>query len=134
MNIKNEKGITGIDITVAVLLIAIFVAILAALFSGVNTNSKSVERRSKASELAIKAIEEMKTKSFNELQSESSTEIEDGYYKEIKVEDYSETNIGAKEDIVKKVTVIVSYRDNGKEEKIELSTIRVNENGDGGSQ
>ena len=45
MNMKNEKGITTIDVTVSIILITLFVALIAVLIYNVNKNSDSMERR-----------------------------------------------------------------------------------------
>ena len=60
MNIKSEKGITNIDIIVSIILITLFVAIIATLMYSINSNSKSVERRSEATNYAINTIEKIK--------------------------------------------------------------------------
>lgn len=46
MKVKSENGITNIDITVSIILITLFVAIIATLMYNINSNSNSVERRS----------------------------------------------------------------------------------------
>ena len=57
MNLKNEKGITNIDIIVSIIIITLFVAIIATLMSNINGNSDSVERRAEATNYAINEIE-----------------------------------------------------------------------------
>lgn len=46
--LKNENGITGIDITVSVLIITLFVAMLTTIFFNINTDSKAMERKTEA--------------------------------------------------------------------------------------
>lgn len=132
--LKNEKGITGIDITVAVLIITLFVAMLTTIFFNINTDSKAIERKTEATHYAISLIEEIKNKSFEELNNfidtqESSILDENGkqtpYTKKIFVIDYAEMegNEDKVPNIVKKVTVEVSYLNKGETEKIELSTL-----------
>lgn len=45
--INQEKGITGIDIVVAVFIITIFVALITTLFYNINSNSASIERKTR---------------------------------------------------------------------------------------
>ena len=47
-HLKDEKGITGIDITIAIIIITVFVAIIATLFYNIQNSSASIERRTKA--------------------------------------------------------------------------------------
>ena len=125
MNIKSERGFTGIDVTVAILVITVFIALISVLLASLDSNSKSISRRTEATYQAVNLIEEQKAKNIEELQDEEGYIENTPYYKEIKVEDYKD--IRGREDIeegiVKKVTVTVSYKDGKEEKKIELSTI-----------
>lgn len=139
MNLKNEKGVTGIDISIAVVIIFIFVSIIAIIIANLNNSSKELDRKSEAIYIAINEIENIKNQGFSKyetLNKESTQDMDgnsfvnqptetEGFYKTISVLDYTE--IEGNEDkvpnIVKKVTVTISYMFNGKEEKVELATI-----------
>ena len=60
MLIKEEKGITGIDIAISVILITIFIAMMANLIANININSKEIERKTKATSYAVQEIEKIK--------------------------------------------------------------------------
>ena len=126
MNWKNEKGITTIDITVSIILITLFVALIAVLIYNVNKNSDSMERRAEATNYVINAIAEIKTTNFDNLQNSEQNIGDTGYYEKITVIDYVDLK---KEDfimsgLVKKVTVEVSYKDGDTTQTVDLSTIR----------
>ncbi len=126
MNWKNEKGITTIDVTVSIILITLFVALIAVLIYNVNQNSDSIERRAEATNYVINAIEEIKTTNFDNLQNSEQNIGDTGYYEKITVIDYVDLK---KEDfimsgLVKKVTVEVSYKDGNTTQTVDLSTIR----------
>ena len=126
MNWKNEKGITTIDVTVSIILITLFVALIAVLIYNVNKNSDSMERRAEATNYVINAIEEIKTTNFDNLQNSEQNIGDTGYYEKITVTDYVDLK---KEDfimsgLVKKVTVEVSYKDGNTTQTVDLSTIR----------
>ena len=126
MNWKNEKGITTIDITVSIILITLFVALIAVLIYNVNKNSDSMERRAEATNYVINAIAEIKTTNFDNLQNSEQNIGDTGYYEKITVTDYVDLK---KEDfimsgLVKKVTVEVSYKDGDTTQTVDLSTIR----------
>lgn len=128
MNIKNEKGITNIDITITVIIITLFIGIIAVLLSNVNSNSKSIERRSEATNYAINAIETIKTQKFEELkdgETEEDVKENSSYHKKVIITDYAKLqgNENAVEGLVKKVTVQISYKDGKHTETVELSTV-----------
>ena len=60
MRIKEEKGITGIDIAISVIIITIFIAMIANLIVNINLNSKDVERKTIATSYAVQEIEKIK--------------------------------------------------------------------------
>ncbi len=132
MNLKNEKGITTIDVTVSIILITLFVALIAVLIYNVNKNSDSMERRADATNYVINAIEEVKITNFDNLQNSEQNIGDTGYYEKITVIDYadlkreeqSEQDDSIISGLVKKVTVEVSYKDGDTTQTVDLSTIR----------
>ncbi len=130
---KSEKGYTGIDIAISVIVITIFVSFIAALSSRVNSSSKEIELKSKATEIAILEIETIKNKTWDDITTEdtayrNTTEVQQGYYRTIIVEDYHDIDSTKEPDIVKKITVQIQYMFKGKKENVELSTIVAKEN------
>ena len=57
---KSEKGYTGVDIVISVIVLFIFVSIIATLSYSFNSSAKEIELKSKATEIAITQIETMK--------------------------------------------------------------------------
>lgn len=141
MNVKNEKGITGIDITLSVILITIFIGILTTISYNIQNDVKQVNRQAEVLEYAITSIEELKALDFNQLPTIGNNKItgfEDGYitdsqgkttpyYKTITVQDYKEIDTTAEAEIVKKVTVEILYKFKNKNKSITLSAIKVKE-------
>lgn len=137
MKIKSEKGITNIDITVSIILITLFVAIIATLMYNINSNSNSVERRSIATNYAINEMESLKAQNFDELEETvEPNEFEDilenekptGYAKKVTIIDYANLEENKDDDtivpgLVKKVTVEISYKDGNTTQTIDLSTV-----------
>lgn len=132
--LKNEKGITGIDIIVSILIITIFVAILTVLFFNINTDSKGIERKTEATHYAISLIEEIKNKGIEDadmyIDNEGSSILDASkqatpYTKKVYVVDYAEMegNEDKMPNLVKKVTVEVSYINKGETETVELSAL-----------
>ncbi len=140
MKLRSEKGFTGIEIAVSVVIIFIFVSIIAILNYRISSTAKEIELKSDATYLAINEIESVKSDSFSKYDNRSekngnsiivnNEEIKEGYYKTISVIDYTDLpgNENKTENIVKKVTVKVSYMFKAKEQTVELSTVVTKEN------
>ena len=135
MKIKSEKGITGIDITIAILIITLFVALITTLFYRLNANSAEMERRSEATHKAINIIENVKNEiKYNEKYRNTLNGIVDEgyidngpYYKKVSIIDYSAMPENENKEIIpnviKKITVEVLYKDGKENESVSLSAI-----------
>lgn len=139
---KSERGFTAIDVSIAIILIFIFVSILAVLFFQYNNSSQELERKSQATYYAISEIEQIKNSNFDEyigmgitqidtieegniqVENESGNIEDTEYYKTITVEDYSLTRPEKKIDYVKTIKVQISYKFNNKTQTVELSTVK----------
>ena len=139
MKIKSEKGITGIDITVSILVITIFISLIGVLIFNIDSQSKSIERRTEAAYQAVNLIEELKGMTIEELEALSEDEKNgyiDGtsYTKKIEIVDYKDLTEENQNDdtiqsgILKKVTVTVLYKDGADTEEISLSAIVTKDN------
>lgn len=65
MVIKEEKGVTGIDIAISVIVITIFIAMIANLIASININAKDTERKTKAISYAVQEIEKIKALGYS---------------------------------------------------------------------
>ena len=144
MKLKAESGITGIDITVSITLISIFIALIATITYNIQKKSADIERLSEATMYAVELVEEIKSGGFDILPAKGTNTIENyepgyildnegketPYYQEIQVLDYTELpgNESKVSEILKKVTVNVKYMSGSKEKTVELSTIISKEN------
>ena len=134
MNLKSEKGFTGVEINIAVIIIFIFVSIFSALFANINSHKKAIQLKSEAVYIAIDEIETIKN--IGIIEGQDLTTInepvsdKEGFYKTITVLDYAdmEGNEDKEHDIVKKITVEISYMHKAEVQKVELSTIISKEN------
>lgn len=143
MKIKNEKGVSGIEVAIVVVLIFIFVSVIASLIYRINSKSNEIELKSEATSIAVDEIELIKNTDFSEFEELNKTSTTDkngnslvnqptskeGFYKTIIVEDYTdiEGNEDKISDLVKKVTVKISYMFKSKEQSVELSTLLLKE-------
>ena len=134
MNLKSEKGATGVDIAISIIILSLFIGLIVSLMYGIGQTSKDIERKTEATNYAISEIEKLKAEDFETLESkQTSGYIEDTpYYKTIKVVDYAdlEENKGQDKEpgLVKKVTVEIAYKSGKENKKVELSTVLSKEN------
>lgn len=140
---RKEKGFTGVDIIISIFVITIFVAIIGNLIINVNLNNKSIERRTIATSYAIQEIEKIKSLKYQEqynnkgLKGKEILEQKEiyqnekftGYNKTIYIEDYISIiqNEEKEPNIVKQITIEISYLLGNKNQTVELSTYIVKE-------
>lgn len=134
MKIKSERGITTIDITVSIILITVFVALIATLMYNLNSNTDALEKRTVAINYAIDTIENLKAQEFSDLQDtdEQNNSFENidstGYSRKITITDYANLPENSGDNtilsgLVKKVTVEIAYKEGDTTQTVELSTV-----------
>ena len=147
MKIKNQEGFTSIDLTVSIILITLFVALIVAIMYTINANFISIERRTEATNYAINEIESLKAQNFEDLQDTPTDGTNDfvnmtdkegerntaigkttSFSKKITIIDYSNLPENQGDDtivsgLVKKVTVEIAYKEGDEIKTVELSTV-----------
>lgn len=118
--ILDNKGITGIDLSISLIVLTIFSGLIISLMSSIYKNSLEIQKGSNAMAYATMILEKVDEKSFNQVDEnfiatlENEIKIDDGYTVEIISADDIE------EGLLKKVVLKVSYDING-EEKIDIN-------------
>ena len=74
MKLRSEKGFTGIDISISVVIIFIFVSIIAALIAQVNSKSREISLKNDATYIAINEIEKVKSNGLEEYVGKSEAD------------------------------------------------------------
>ena len=136
MNIRSEKGFSGMDLAISITVIFICITFISILSYNMNSEKKAMELKSQALQLCVKQIELMKQVNFTELEGKGITDkyvytgnllnsvsIPEGFTRTVTVEDYNHINNTAFADYLKKITVEISYKHKKKDEKIQLSTL-----------
>ena len=133
--LKSQKGIAGINIAVGIIVLFMFVSFVAVIFYNTNSSSKEIELKSKATNLAVTGIEEMKAKGYEAIKDlrkgaiYEEKDIEEGFHRIIQISDYAdEDEENRVAGIVKKVNVQIQYMFKGQKEQVELSTMLTKEN------
>lgn len=137
MQIKDEKGLVGTDISIAVIIVVIFVTIITTIFYQIGMSHTRTRRNAVATDLAVNLLEnielmpydEFLTTDLNELWTkkegqEGKIKIPKGYEVEIKRLEENED----KQDYVKEVRVSVHYKVGEDGKNITIKTLKEREN------
>jgi len=138
MLIKEEKGFTGIDIAISLIVITIFISIIANLIANINLTAQDTNRKTIATSYAVQEIEKIKAQGYSDsydskgIAKEEVLKEEDiyngseftGYNKKIVIRDYVlvVNDTTKKSNIVKEITVNISYKVGNKEKNVKIST------------
>lgn len=133
MKIKQNKGITMVDLVIALAIISIMVGVVGNLFYQSFYYSTSITRTAYATSYAINAIEWIEKMPYEEVDSSLNEKVKqalnipaDSYQIDITVENYKDKN-PLKEDIIKIIKVTVKYIFNEKEESFSLKKLKIKE-------
>ena len=146
MLVKDEKGLTGVDITISIIVMTIFMAMIANLIVNIKLNTLDIKRKSIATSYVVQEIEKIRAQGYIDdydskgINSEEILKDEDiydksefsGYHKKVTIKDYVlvvDKNTKTK-DIVKEITVEISYKLGSEDKKIVISTYVSKENDD----
>lgn len=138
--IKNNKGLTGIDIVVSITIIVIVLGVVTAIYGAYSKKAKEVKRTTTATNLAMTVIEKIEEKDISSITTKSGSDEIDlttGYDVDSVPNGYTITAIkkelstGAPDDdlmnsLAFQVEVTVTYNVQNKEKSITLSTIKKN--------
>jgi len=136
MRIKKENGFAGTDIAISVMVVTIFIAMIANMIANINLNSSEVDRKTKATSYAMQEIEKIKAQGIQAYIGKGIDEeyiinediIVDnefsGYHKTIIIKDYVliKQDTTKQKDIIKEVTVEISYKVANNERNVVIST------------
>lgn len=134
-SIKDEKGLTGVDIAISLVIVTMFVAIITNLIANINLDTEKMDRKSKALAYAVQEIETIRAtgyiEKYNGMKEEKLKEEDiynnsefTGYHKVVSIkDDILVENSGTKTaDTTKQITVEVFYKLGKNVESIKIST------------
>lgn len=125
--LKNNKGVTGIDIVMSILIIIISVTLITIMYSKYSEKSKEIKRNASATNIAMKVIEEIDKTKFDDItdkliEENFKIDTENGYTVRVK-------KVEELENIFIKFKVETEYKIGNKSETVELYTTKVKYNG-----
>ena len=144
MNFRNNKGITGIDISIALIIMVLFVSLVSSLVYNHVVTSRGINRKATATNVAVNKIEELKLLPYTDLADKEgvttqyatqdgqliNSEGTTGPYKVItEIAKYKNSIFSTDvpdrdnlQDVIEIVNVKVEYTVGNKNEKVEITT------------
>ena len=127
MKLRSNKGVTGVDLSIALIIIVLFVGLVSTLSYNYVKTSRSVNRKAIATDIAIRKIEELKQTPYDDIleiapdapegiqyADKEGTILSSGtgpYQIITEIRKYSNTDIENLQDVMKIVTVRVVFND-----------------------
>lgn len=126
--ISNNKGVTGIDLTVAIIILTLYTGIIVILMSNTYRTSTEIQMGANAMSYATMVLEKVDEKAYEEidnnfvtkLKSSGEVQMNDNYTVEISTNELEE-------NMFKKVQVSVKYNLNGEEKSIVINKLKIKE-------
>lgn len=126
--ISNNKGVTGIDLTVAIIILTLYTGIIVTLMSNTYRTSIEIQMGANAMSYATMVLEKVDEKAYEEidnnfvtkLKSSGEVQMNDNYTVEISTNELEE-------NMFKKVQVSVKYNLNGEEKSIVINKLKIKE-------
>lgn len=147
--LKNQKGVTGADAVLAVAIAVLFAGIIVTLAYNIYITTNSLKRSSQALSYITSTFEYVGTQYYDDItkdniekyingnEEENIVALDEGtlstanttpYKAEVTVTNYNETEGNeTKLDLVKEITMSITYKLGDKEQKIEMKTAKSRE-------
>lgn len=139
MKVKSEKGITGMDMAGGLVIFTMAAASILTIYYNIYINAISIKIHQTAVGYIAELFERVDLENYENITKENVDKyIEQtgmlNYFNEEKNHSSVETvvykysdNTSGKEDLVKKVQVIIKYTINGKQTKFQMDKIKIKE-------
>ena len=127
--LKENKGITGLDIVISMIVIATLTGLIATLMAKIYYRSIEIQKSANANAYATIVLEKVDEKPYESVDNNFLTTIsqevviDSDYIVTIAVENIE----GVDENIMKKVTVNVKYSLQGEEKQLIISKLKIKE-------
>jgi type II secretory pathway pseudopilin PulG len=125
--LKNNKGITGIDLTISIIVLTIFAGLIVGLMVNNYNVAIEIQKGANAMSYATMILEKVDEKAYEKVTNNFVQELGD----EISINsDYTvnlEVNQADDKDYVKRVTVKVTYTVNNEEKSLVIRKLKIKE-------
>ena len=132
INWKQNKGISTIDIVVAIIILTLFVGVIGSLYYQIAYHNAAIRMNAMAVNYAVKIAENIDKITYEEVQEtlndtlKTEFEIKEAFNPTIQVENYNEEDL-SKEDIIKKVTIRIDYNIMDESRSYEIIKLKIKE-------
>ena len=126
--ISNNKGITGIDLTIGIIVLSLFTGVIVSLMLNAYRTSVEIKKSANAMAYATIILEKVDEKSFDYVNDGFVAYLENLGEVDID-EDYTITfnTEVLEEDLFKKAIITVSYDVNGEQKEITINKLKIKE-------
>lgn len=124
----NNKGVTGIDITISIVILSLFAGLIISLMSSIYKNSIEIQKGANAMAYATIVLEKVDEKAFNEIDENFVNTLINN--KEIAIDSNYTINFSTEileENLLKKAIVKVSYDINGEQKSLIINKLKIKE-------
>lgn len=126
----NDKGVTGIDVTISIIVLTIFAGLIINLMSSIYKNSIEIQKGANAMAYATIVLEKVDEKAFDEIDDNFVNTLTKEENPEIAIDpnyaiSFSTENL--EEDLLKKVRVEVSYEISGEAKSLIIYKLKIKE-------
>lgn len=131
INLRSDSGFTMTDLAAAILIFGIFTGIIGTLMYSSYKINLQTKMAVAAGNYAIQILEDIDKISYEEVTNgmeagyKSKFLIPEGFDVTIEVSNYNEGTI--KEDLIKKIRLVITYEFAGDSEKIQINRLKIKE-------
>lgn len=122
----DNKGITGIDLTVSLVVLAIFSGVITSLMSNIYKNSIEIQKSANAMAYATIILEKVDEKPFEQIDNNFITTLGN----EIEISNEYNVSLSTEvieQELLKKVALKISYKINEEIKSITINKLKIKE-------
>lgn len=128
----NNRGVTGIDLVISLLILVMFVGLLTSIMASTYKLSIEIQKSANANAYATMIFEKVDEKPYDEIDNNFIETLKNAGEISIDETEYTiefsvESVDSLEEDLLKKVSIIVKYDINGQEKVIVMNKLKVKE-------
>lgn len=132
INWAQNKGISTIDIVIAIIILSLFVGVVGSLYYQIAYHNNAIRMNAMAVNYAVKIAENIDKITYEEVEEtlndtlKTEYDILDAFSASIEVKKYNEEDL-EKEDIIKIVTIKIDYNFMDESKSYELIKLKIKE-------
>lgn len=124
----DNKGVTGVDLAISLIIIAIFSGVIAMLMANMYRTSIEIQKSANAMAYATIVLEKVDEKSFEEIEDDFVEKLKSSG--EFSMDDSYSINFSTdilEENLFKKIVVKINYEIGGEQKSITINKLKIKE-------